>query len=264
MTIHFFTICLDGMPWLPLIWGELRKLQFPWTWHVMEGVAANVHDTRWCNSIPERLSNDGTTQFLAAVQFDRRVRVYQKKLWDGKIEMVNAPLKSIKEPCLLWEIDADEIWTATQIERMRSMFIREPKRTTAQFYCRYFFGPEIFACDAGKFGNRAYDWLRVWRFKPGMRFAKHEPPTLVNANGTPFKDVRFTQKETSDVGLVFDHHAYSLRKTVAFKQQYYRGEKNAYQNAVAEWEYLQKCTKFPVQINKYLSWVDDDALGYKL
>ena len=31
--------------------------------------------------------------------------------WDGKREMVNEPLFNINEECLLWQIDADELWT---------------------------------------------------------------------------------------------------------------------------------------------------------
>lgn len=262
MKIHFLTIVLDGMPWLPLIYAELRKLTCPWHWHVVEGVAANKHDTKWCKKIPARLSNDGTTEFLDSLDFEKRLTVYRKKLWDGKVQMVNAPLKNIDEKCLLWEVDSDEIWRAEQIERMRTMFIREPKRTSAQFYCRYFFGPNIVATDPGKYGNRNYDWHRVWRFQPGMEFEKHEPPTL--KGGNRLSDNRFTQRETSDAGLVFDHFAYATRKTVAFKQQYYRGDHDQYRNAVAEWEQLQRCEHFPVKLGEFLSWVDDDAIAFKL
>jgi len=46
------------------------------------------------------------------------ITVYRKPrdvFWDGKREMVNAPLANINEECLLWQVDADELWTVEQI-----------------------------------------------------------------------------------------------------------------------------------------------------
>ena len=51
---------------------------------------------------------------LAADHPDRVVLYRQPPgvFWDGKRAMVNAPLANIDEECLLWQIDADELWTA--------------------------------------------------------------------------------------------------------------------------------------------------------
>lgn len=262
MKVVFFSIVLDGMPWVTFHYPEFRKLAFDWEWHVVEGVAASVKDTQWCRSIPPRLSNDGTTQYLDSLEFDSRVRLYRKKSWQGKVEMVNAPLKNVTEPCLLWEIDSDECWTADQLSKMRRMFIREPTRASAQFFCRYFVGPNIVASTPGAYGNREYDWLRVWRFEPGMRFLTHEPPVLVAADGTTNDDYRFTQAETSHAGLVFDHYAYALRKSVEFKQSYYGHGK--YANAVKGWERLQRNQTWPARLSRFFSWVDDEALANRI
>lgn len=255
MTVVFSTIVLDGLPWLASHWPIFRTLPFKWEYHVVEGVARNVHDTRWCKRIPARLSEDGTTAYLDSISFDKRVHLYRKKMWQGKVEMVNEPLKNIKEPCLLWEIDADEVFTAEQIIRMRSMFIREPERTSAQFFCRYFVGPDIVTTTRGTYGNRDHDWHRVWRYTPGQKFATHEPPVLVGPKGETLPDRRFTQQETADAGLVFDHYAYALRKTVEFKQSFYVG----CENAVEQWERLQKVQQFPQRLKDHFSWVNDNT-----
>lgn len=255
MRVIFFTIVLDGQPWVSFQYPVFRTLPFSWEWYVMEGVARNVHDSKWCKKIPARLSNDGTSEYLDSINFDKRVHIYRKKLWQGKVEMVNAPLGNIKEPCLLWEIDGDEIWTAEQIIRMRSMFMREPERTSAQFFCRYFVGPDIVTTTRGTYGNRDYDWHRVWRYTPGQKFATHEPPVLVGPKGETLPDRRFTQQETADAGLVFDHYAYALQKTVEFKQLYYTG----CENAVESWKLLQINTVWPGFLKNYFSWVKDNT-----
>jgi hypothetical protein len=255
MTVIFLTICLDGLPWIASHWPTMRTLPFKWEWHICEGVARNVHCSRWCKKLPARLSNDGTSEYLDSISFDKRVHIHRKKMWQGKIEMVNEPLKHIKEPCLLWEIDSDEVYTADQIIKMRSMFMREPERTSAQFFCRYFVGPDIVTATRGSYGNRNYDWHRVWSFTPGQKFITHEPPVLVGPKGETLPDRRFTQQETADAGLVFDHYAYALKKTVEFKSAYYTG----CENAVAQWNRLQENAKWPCLLKNYFSWVNDNT-----
>lgn len=255
LKIVFLSIVLDGQPWISSHWPIMRTLPFKWEWHVVEGVAKNVNCTKWCRELPPRLSNDGTSEYLNSISFDKRVHIYRKELWQGKVEMINAPLVNIKEPCLLWEIDSDECWSAGQIIKMRSMFMREPERTSAQFFCRYFVGPDIVTTIRGTYGNYDYDWHRVWRFTPGQKFVTHEPPVMVGPKGETLPDRRFTQQETADAGLVFDHYAYALRKTVEFKQIFYPG----CENAVEEWERLQANTKWPAKLGTYFSWVKDNS-----
>lgn len=248
------------MPFVTFHYPMMRTLPFEWDYHVVEGVAKNVNCSKWCRAIPPRLSNDGTTAYLDSLTFDKRVHLYRNKLWEGKIAMVNAPLKNIHEPCLLWEIDSDEVFIAEQIIRMRSMFIREPERTSAQFFCRYFVGPDIVTTTRNSYGNKHYDWHRVWRYEPGQRFITHEPPVMGGPNGERLPDNRFTQKETADASLVFDHYAYALRKTVEFKSQFYPG----CENAVEQWEQLQKVQRFPVLLKRYFPWVTDRTQVHRL
>lgn len=255
MKVVFVTIVLDGLPWIASHYPMMRSLTVPWEWHVVEGVADNKNCTSWCHSLTPRLSNDGTTQYLDSLQFDRRVRLYRKQLWNGKIEMVNAPLAQISEECLLWQIDSDEMWRADQIERMRRLFLACPERTSAHFYCRYFVGPDIIIKGRGVFGNYDYDWERVWRFSPGMKFQSHEPPKIIRPINRPF-----TQQETADEGLVFDHFAYATQSAVAFKEKYYgtanHGNGIHYRNAVQGWSRLQNNNDWPVKnLASFLPWV---------
>ena len=139
--IHFFTIVLNGMPFIEYHLKAFSELDVPWHWHIIEGVAALNHDTAWSVASggtitgdihKNGLSIDGTSEYLDTIQkhYPENIFIYRKKpgfFWDGKKEMVSAPLKNITEKCLLWQVDADELWTSTQINNIYLHFLRNPK-----------------------------------------------------------------------------------------------------------------------------------------
>ena len=45
--IRFFTIVLNGMPFLRYHLSMMQKLTIPWEWHIAEGLAELRHDTAW-------------------------------------------------------------------------------------------------------------------------------------------------------------------------------------------------------------------------
>ena len=122
LPIHFLTIVLNGQPFIRHHFEQMRQLPFRWHWHIVEGVAELSHDTAWSKAsggkIPaelhrDGLSVDGTTEYLDALKekYPDNITVYRPpigKFWDGKREMVNAPLANITAECLLWQVDADE------------------------------------------------------------------------------------------------------------------------------------------------------------
>src|SRR5689334_19364991 len=102
MKFEIITIALDAMPWVTLMWPELKKLPFDWRWSIVEGVAGNTADTSWCAPMVPRLSNDGTTGYLKSIAaVDPRVRLFQKEQWLNKTVMVNEPLRTMHENALL-------------------------------------------------------------------------------------------------------------------------------------------------------------------
>ncbi len=236
LPLHVFTIALDAMPWLACTFAELSKLtDVPWSWTIVEGAAMNVKDTSWMQSQAPRLSSDGTTEFLDAIASHPRIRVIRRLRWEGKVEMCNAAIEAGGVDGVLFQVDGDELWSADQFRRIVELFEDDPSLQMARFHCRYFVGPNIVTTDAGK----ADEWLRAWRFGIGMRFAKHEPPTLIGCSGKSLHRL-----ETARMGLVFDHHAYTLPKHVAMKEKLY-GPK--YKGAVAGWSKLQANPSWPVK-----------------
>jgi FkbM family methyltransferase len=274
LPIHFFTIVLNGQPFIRYHIDVFNKLSCQWHWHIIEGVADLKHDTSWSLQLGGKLtdqfhdhgrSKDGTSQYLdqLAQQYPENITIYRQPenvFWDGKREMVNAPLPNIQEECLLWQIDVDELWTVEQIYTTRQMFITHPEKTAAFYWCWYFVGENLLISTRNCYAeNPRQDWLRTWRFKPGMVWAAHEPPILVETlPDSQQQNVAavnpFLHDETEQQGLVFQHFAYVMPEQLQFKEEYY-----GYQNALTQWQNLQSATQFPVFLREYFPWVQDQT-----
>ncbi len=275
LPVHFFTIVLNGEPFIRYHEAMLARLPFRWHWHVVEGVAALRHDTAWSVAHGGKVTDDihrnghsidGTSEYLddLARRFPAQVTIYRKppgQFWDGKTEMVNAPIPSITEPCLLWQMDNDELWTVDQVVEMRRRFLAEPDRGAAFYWCWYFVGPDHVISTRNNYAqNPAVEWLRTWRFEPGDRWAAHEPPTLVRPHkgsreATNIASLRpFTQDETESFGCVFQHFAYVTEAQLAFKESYY-----GYAGAAAQWRRLLAQDR-PALLADYFAWVTDRTM----
>jgi hypothetical protein len=275
LKIHFFTIVLNGMPFIEKHVETFSQISSDWHWHIIEGVAALKNDTAWSVANGGRiegsfhkdgLSIDGTTEYLDILKekYPNQISIYRKSsgaFWDGKIEMVNAPLPSITEQCLLWEIDVDEFWTAQQIDTTHQLFTNNPKKFSAFYWCNYFVGQNIVISTRNGYANNpSFEWERTWRYLPHFRWASHEPPVLVEKTYSgQIQAVRnrgvFTHEETESVGLVFRHFAYVYESQLQFKETYY-----GYRGAVVNWKRLQKNLLFPIKLSNFFDWVADETL----
>lgn len=272
LPVHFLTIVLNGDPFIRYHLDVFKQLPFKWHWHVVEGVAAQRHDSAWMlkygGKVTEGLhrdglSHDGTTAYLDELleAYPDQITVYRKAeggFWDGKLEMVNAPLEEIQEECLLWQIDADELWTPEQLIQARSLFLSDPSKTAAYYWCRFFVGEQLVVSTRNCYSqNPAYEWLRTWRYLPGDQWASHSPPVLARPDGSGnWRDVAaiapLRHAETERHGLVFQHFAYTTEQQLAFKETYY-----GYAGALARWSRLQQQDRFPVLLRDHFPWVHD-------
>lgn len=275
LKIHFFTIVLNGMPFIEKHIDTFLQIDPQWHWHIVEGVAELKNDTAWSvanggrieNSFhKDGLSNDGTTEYLESLRrmYPSQISIYKKPhgvFWNGKTEMVNAPLPFISEECLLWQIDVDEFWSAPQINNAHKLFFSNPKKFAAFYWSHYFVGKNILISTRNGYANNpTFEWERTWRFLPHFRWAAHEPPTLVEKTyGGSIKAVRnrgiFSHEETEKHGLVFQHFAYVLEAQLQFKEAYY-----GYNGALSDWRRLQNTTSFPIKLSDYLGWVNDETM----
>ena len=250
MKLHVFTIVLDGMPWLPCVYTTLQKVRFDWVWHVSQGVALPKHCTSWCKKIEPRLGNDGTPEFLELISSDERVVVHSKNEWNGKIEMINADVNSIRDGDIVIQIDSDEIWSPETIENA-VYFLSRSEYGGLACPCRYFITPNRVLTTPGTHGNHTeYEWRRMWKGYGGFRFRRHEPPEIN-------RDIKYMPWHIcAKLGITFDHYAYVTPAQVMFKEEYY-----GYKGALKEWQTLCSVKDCNVDVSKYLSWIKEKSVG---
>lgn len=257
MRIYFVTIAYNAMPFITAHWPTFRQLpsSIDWTWDISEGVSAPMGCTYWVNDLPPSLSTDGTKEYLDDIAaLDSRVRLHRNPKWSGKNHQINAGLGSFKDPGLLWQVDADELWSARVITEVADYMAADTahKISGLRFYCRYFVGPRLIL-KGGNYGNCEDEWRRVWRFIPGKFFERHEPPHY--NEGPP----RMGREETLARGWTFDHYSWATEAQVAFKSKFYASDvnpwKSEYENAVENWKHLQAHTEFPVRADQFLPWM---------
>lgn len=251
--LYIFTIVLDAMPWIEKHLPVFQSLDIDWRWIIVEGTAAPTKDTSWVKGIMPRLSVDGTTEYINSIR-DKRVKVIRARRWENKTSMCNAALAEMRESGVLLQVDADEVWTKKAIQETCDMFASNPEYGAARFWCRYFLGKGIMATSIDGYGNRADEWIRAWRFKRGMKFLKHEPPTLSGCNEIASRGF------TLYLGLTFDHYSWVDPEQVKRKCEYY-GHPYSYE----AWLLLQNNNVWPVtDLQKILPWVGPNATANKI
>jgi hypothetical protein len=249
MHLHVFTIALDAMPWLSSLFVELNRLERPWTWTIVEGVSLPVADTGWMKGRCARLSRDGTHEFLMDLAHHPLITIISKTQWDGKTQMCNAALPDV--PCVLLQADADELWTAKQMNGLVELFERDADLSIVKVRMRYFLGPNIVSTSVDGYGNRRTEWMRAWRYAPPMQFNRHEPPVLGNNRGKTM-DADETFKH---IGAV-DHYAWATASQALFKQTIYGDQ---YADAYQQWMGLQRAETPVPDLQAHLPWVGRGA-----
>ncbi len=209
----------------------------------------NNGSTAWCEPQEPRLSSDGTTEYLHGI-FDPRVTLIEQPSWSSKDEMANVALCEISEPCVLMQIDSDEIWRAEQLDGVVQLFNDLPDLSSIMFACDYYVGGDLILKGEYCYGDYDYEWLRAWRFNTRMRFASHEPPVLTGDCGK-----RIYKRESIKLFGKFSHYAYATEAQVRYKEQFY-----GYKGIVEQWRQLQKCNDFPVSLAQFFSHVPQQEL----
>lgn len=246
MKLSIITLVLDGSPWIQKHLPVFQQLKCDWKWIVVHGAAMNNGSTSWCKLQEPRLSKDGTTEYLHSIC--DQITLLSKPRWNSKDEMMGRAVDQITEPCVLMEIDSDELWTVDQLNKIVELFNNYEDLGAIKFPCRFFVGENLITQGENCYGDMDYEWWRAWRFILGMTFKSHEPPVLEGTNG-----LSITKELSRSLGLVFDHKAYATEAQVRYKQDFY-----GYDGLLEGWKRLQEVTKFPVRLSDYFPQVQGD------
>lgn len=246
---NIFTIVLNGMPFITQHLARFSSLGMPFHWSICHGIADPVADTGWCKPL-DGVEDDGTLAYIQdlARDYPQQITVTHAAHWPGKTVMCNTALQAFSKPGVLLEVDVDEMWRVQQLETMWRLFEAFPRYDHAFFFCRYFVGEKRILAIPDFYANHtAWEWCRAWRWEPGRKFLRHEPPIMEGQrriNAMP-------HALTACSGLIFDHFSWTHEPTVVFKEKYYN-----YPGAVDGWRRLQ-ATKGPADLSKFFPWVKE-------
>lgn len=241
-----FTLLLDGMPWLPMQYAALSNVTCDLEWFIVHGAAMNNGSTAWCNWQPPRLSNDGSMDFLRSVlpQAPFKSTIAEKEAWESKDAMVNEVTINLKEPCILFELDVDELYHPEQISRIVALFESEAVGAI-RIPCRYWVGEKLVCEGENCWSNWPTEYERAWRWEPGMKMLTHEPPKPNRYLG------RIVERDEAKLyNLGFDHKAYVTEAQVRFKERYYN-----YTGLLDQWKALQRNQDWPVPLSRFFAHV---------
>src|SRR5262249_17513543 len=146
--------------------------------------------------------------------------------------------------CVLMQVDVDEIYHPETIDKIVSEFSVNDWLGAVQMYCRYFVGKNLVCEGRDCWSNYPYEWLRAWRFEPGMYFETHEPPKMNTILGRTMD-----RTESEKRGFTFDHLAYVTEKHVAYKEQFY-----GYDGLLNQWRALQRNKVWPAKLSRFFSF----------
>lgn len=246
MTLLAFTIVLNGQPWIEKHLPVLEATGLNWQWFIAEGASDNNEDTKWCQPQSPATITDGTLEYLRVLRNHPRVRVMSKPLWHSKRAMCNQALDSFTTPGVLLQLDSDELHATDNLRKIVSLFQSDPTLGAIRMPCRFFVGPKLICRGENVWSNRGTEWERAWRYQPGMRWLRHEPPGL-----TPAPAGRImSRQEAATHGLTFDHMAYVSEEQCAFKESFY-----GYTGLVRQWRALQEYPHLPAPLNRFFPWI---------
>lgn len=99
-------------------------------------------------------------------------------VWTDKLEMVNTVARSIREPAVLFQVDADELWTPQAIVGAYRMLQAAKSANETQgggscirTHAHFFVAPGLVTVTPNGYGHStSYEWTRVWNFAPSDMF----------------------------------------------------------------------------------------------
>lgn len=227
--IAFFTIVLNGEPWLNLNIEHIYKHASQI--FIIEGATrADRVSHYWDGDVSSYCTADGHSidntmdvlrQIKASDKEDKVRIITREGPWNGKTEMCNSFLPYV-DADYLWQLDTDEFYKDDDIEAIIQHLQNNPETSSVMFHAKYFFG-SMNSIIAGQYGNGEGEWLRVFKYHKDFVWLRHEPPRYGDqVTGRTVETLTPLQKElTKALGIYMYHYSYVLEKTIRFKEQFF-------------------------------------------
>jgi ADP-heptose:LPS heptosyltransferase/predicted O-methyltransferase YrrM/glycosyltransferase involved in cell wall biosynthesis/SAM-dependent methyltransferase len=217
VSISFVIIVLNGMPLiepcLKAVYGIAHEIL------VVEGAVEQCMFA----AHPDGSSRDGTVEFMATFPDpQKKIRLIQGR-WPEKVDMQNAALSHVTGD-YVWLVDSDEIYKQEDLRKIRSLLAVDPAITQVNFIPDNFWKCFDYLFVSPSFFKPVHHYRRLFKFKPGSRFATHRPPTLIwpgmDRSTEEMKLLNGTA--TREMGIYPYHYSYVFDSQVEQKIELYR------------------------------------------
>ena len=258
--ISFGIIVLNGEPFVRY---NLRAL-YPFAHEIII-----VEGAYWASAemaTPEGHSKDNTLEELYKFITEEDPRgivtvITKEGLWNGLTEKCQAWAEKATGN-YLWAIDIDEFYRPEDMQKIIDLLASKPSLTALSFKLIQFCFDFNYTLHSGRdfLKHGIMECRRIFKFAPGYQYIQHEPPTVLNADGTNVEKIKyFDSEETSKLGIYIYHYAAIFKSQVESKAKTYalRGWKDKSEYAlqfVKNWVSLENPSHLGWE-PKYYTWL---------
>jgi FkbM family methyltransferase len=225
--ISFGVIVLNGEPFTPY---TLRSL-YPFAHQivVVEGASPAARNI----ATPDGHSRDGTLEtlrrFKAEEDPDGKVTIVTAEdeghpdgWWPGEKDEQSRAYATRATGDYLWQVDIDEFYRAEDVSRVVDMLRGDPTITAVTFKQITFWGGLGYTTDGWYLRRGATFYHRLFKWGPGYTYAKHRPPTVLDAEGRDVREGNWLRGEDlARRGIHLYHYSLLLPRQVIEKCDYY-------------------------------------------
>lgn len=259
--ITFGIIILNGEPFIRY---NLRAI-YPFAHEILI-----VEGAYWASSITATAdghSTDNTLEELYRFKREEDPRgiitiITKEGLWSGLTEQCQAWTEKVTGD-YIWAIDIDEFYKPDDMQKVISLIKNDPEITMISFKLIQFCFNFDFTIHSGRdyFKHGIMECRRIFKFGPNFKYIQHEPPTVIDSNGTDLKKIKYINNEqTSALGIYIYHYTAIFQEQLEAKAKAYslRGWKNKSEYAMSFFENWVNLKK-PFHLGweyKHFTWIE--------
>ncbi len=229
--ITFGIIVLNGEPFTRYC---LRSL-YPYAYEIIVVEGGHI-DTKSVTT-PDGHSIDGTLETLYKFKKEedpenKLTIITREGFWPKKDELGNdrtPQCRAYSERAkgdYLWQIDIDEFYKASDMQRIIGLLQNDNTITSISFKQKSFWGNIDYISDSIYLRRNVGGWHRIFKWNKSYKYLTHEPPTIIDENGTDMRSKHWIRGEKmARKGIFMYHYSLLFPWQVELKMKIYRDEK---------------------------------------
>jgi len=239
--ITFGIIVLNGEPFTRYC---LRSL-YPFA-HQIVVVEGGHEDTR-AVATPDGHSVDGTLDVLQRFKaeedpLDKVEIVTRDGFWPKTDEFgrhrthQSRAYAELATGDYLWQVDIDEFYRPEDMQAVIAMLRVQRDVSAVSFRTRSFFGGLRYVAESWDHLDGTRDFHRLFKWGPGYKYVKHEPPTVVDDRGRDLRALQWVRAgEMARRGVFLYHYESLIPWQVEQKVRIYQDEKPEWCAGLVDW-----------------------------